>query len=223
MSISFGVNDYAVKTQSAYIGVKNTAHKILKMYIGVNGKAQLFYDCNAGDSGGGDSDSNGRTYLYNNGDECTTLTGGWIGNNDSIDGITCKNQGSYLMIKANNAANGTWTSIASISTVNTDCVPFDNNHILYIEYSLISTEVNNRNCYMSVQGMSGAGGTAFGGEYLATSSSVETVYTATIQSESDYGNRGVNIQLALYGSEIVEVPNTTLKVYRVWYESNETT
>lgn len=212
MSQYFGINDKAVKTQSAYIGIQDKAHKILKMYIGVNGQAKLFYD-STGNTGK-------RTYLYNNGDECTVLTGGWIGNNDGITGITCKNEGSYLAIRANNATNGTWTSIVDISTANTDCMPFDESHILYVEYSLISTEVNNRNCLLSIIGtVNGGGGTLFSDEYMATSSSLETVYTATAQAQSDYGNRGINIQLSLYGSETVDVPNTTLKIYRVWYES----
>ena len=214
MSIYFGVRDNAENTKAAYIGVHNTAKQILKMYIGVNGKAQLFYD-----SSGLNTNGNA-VYLYNNGDECTAITGGWIGDNDDIDGITCVNTGNYLMIQAKNASNNTWTSVVNIATVNTNCVPFDKEHILYVEYSLISTEVNNEKCHISILTKSSAGGTAMSDEYYATSSSVETLHTATAKAtDVDYGKQGVRIQLLIYGSETEEVPDTTLKIYRVWYET----
>lgn len=63
--IYVGVDNKARKVRAEYVGVNNVARKVKKVYIGVNNVAQLCY-------------GSGEMYLYNLGDECISVTGGFI-------------------------------------------------------------------------------------------------------------------------------------------------
>ena len=62
--VYIGVNNVARKVKKSYIGVGNVARKIKKAYIGVNGVARECYP--------------DALWLYNNGDEFTSTTGGFV-------------------------------------------------------------------------------------------------------------------------------------------------
>jgi hypothetical protein len=70
----FGDNsDIARKITKAYVGVNGVARKIKAGYYGENGVARQFY------GGSGDSQLVHYKMLFDNGDECTDITGGWDG------------------------------------------------------------------------------------------------------------------------------------------------
>lgn len=58
-----GVNNVARKVTKMYRGVSNVARKITKGYRGVSNVARKFFSS--------------ETYLYNAGDKCTSVSGGW--------------------------------------------------------------------------------------------------------------------------------------------------
>lgn len=58
-----GVNNVARKVKKMHRGVNNVARKVTKGYRGVNNIARKFFSS--------------ETYLYNAGDKCTSVTGGW--------------------------------------------------------------------------------------------------------------------------------------------------
>jgi len=93
-----GVNNKARQVKKMYIGVNGIAREVKKAYVGVNGVARLIYSAEPD-----------RHYLYNEGDECTSLTGGWTyypqngwvkGSNDLY--ITGKTGAGYYLATQNN-------------------------------------------------------------------------------------------------------------------------
>ena len=208
MSKYFGVDDKSVKTQSAYIGIQDKAHKILKMYVGVNGQAKLFYDStsNPGEDGDG-------IYFYNAGNEYVDFTGGWDGYdyNGDVAGITYTKTDSYMMISSKDAYCAEYYSTPSFHTAN-DCFIYTEGYKLYITYSFVCDKVNSEDCWWSVL----TEGTGFGGYYKADSSSVEEIKTISIDASSALVAKPLTI--ALHHRVLGDLPNATLKIYKVWCE-----
>lgn len=207
MSQYFGINDKAVKTQSAYIGIKDKAHKILKMYIGVNGVAKLFYDSTATDE-----DGDG-IYFYNAGNEYADFTGGWNGfdDNGDVEGITYTKTDSYMMISSKDAYCAEYYSTPLFNTAN-DCFIYTEGYQLYITYSFICDEVNSENCWWAVS----TEGTIIGGYNKADSSSVEEIKTISIDASDALVAKPLSI--GIYHRVLGDLPNATLKIYKVWCE-----
>lgn len=68
-----GVGSKAQEVKKIYVGVNGIARQVKRAYVGVNGVARLIYSA--------DPDI---LILYNQGDQCKDITGGWAGSSSSI-------------------------------------------------------------------------------------------------------------------------------------------
>ena len=221
MSLYPEVKNLAVQTLSAKIGVKETAHKILKMYIGVNDKAQLFYIDSA------DIDANipaNAVYLYNEGNEYTELTGGWeVSDEDSALMYTHTKRADCLEIVSNSVSSDE-LAFAGFATTDT-CLPsVSAEYKVGIQYSFICDNVNDSDCYfcLNLWGASG-GGTTMATYVTADSSSTEDIKIQYISIPEQYAvlSRAA-IEMYLQTESNGYRPNARLKIYKVWYELNTT-
>lgn len=206
------VDKLSVKTQSAYVEVRKTARKILKMYIGVNGKAKLFYGAN-------NDLVTDITYLYNEGDECTSITGGWkILDETNTDKISYSKNSNCLEIKCTSVSADVPVMAGGFITVE-QCMPFMKSYKIGIKYSFICDSVNDPNFYFTI--VTG-NGTELGTHIMADSSSAEIINTVYMTFNDDYSIMQLLVDLYWGASIDGYFPNTTLRIYKIWYEPNET-
>lgn len=220
MSIYPEAKQKAVSTQSAYIGIKDISYKIIKMYIGVNGKAELFY----GDSGDNDTDINENAiYFYNEGNECTDVTGGWeVWETDTSELCTHTKRSNCLEIACDskNYLNTKTIVNTGFKTTNLN-VSLDDGYRIGVQYSFTCDIINDSNYYFTIDTLtSGNGGTVISSHITANSKSEEIVKTLYINVD-DYGMSNILINFTLWDYNNEYHPNAKLKIYKIWYEPNE--
>lgn len=210
MSLYPEVNNLSVNTQAAYVSVNKTSHKILKMYVGVNGKSELFYDATGGN----------RIYLYNNGDECTSVTGGW----NIIDEATAE----LSTCEVSKGANCLYVHLGAVSVDNVvypgfctenECLP-TTSYRIGIEYSFSCNKTDDEDYVFIVSSVRNNTGSIMG-SFTSPSSSVvvETNYVIPDEYNNAYQLQ-LEVSYSNY-SDLVYYPPTTLQIYKVWYEPYE--
>ena len=219
MSLYPEVNKLSVNTEEAYVSVNKLSRRILKMYVGVNGKSQLFYDVigTSIDTPSADFDiPENAIYLYNEGDECTDITGGWEVCDTDFSDYAYK-RSSYLECSYDGNYDMSITTILSgFRTINSD-IPLNKNDRFGVQYSFSCSETDYSDCYFTISRTGTVGGTVLLDNITPNGNSKNIVYADT---NVDYGLSGISVDLFLYVAANYH-PTTTLKIYKVWYEPYE--
>ena len=111
-------NGNANNVSDIYVGINGVARKVTDGYVGVNGVARKFF----GGGGGGYPQLIHYTMLYDYGDECTSITGGWDGHISSTVSYysgakTSLTKNADNMVNPSSIAFRAWSSRVSNNTI----------------------------------------------------------------------------------------------------------
>ena len=187
-----GIGNTAKLVNKIYVGVNNVAHEVKKAYVGdANGIARKIFPSGAD-----------KLYLYNEGDECISVTGGWSGRKKK------KNSDHFRM------STYQTTDTANFYTAN---------NISYAGYSklcidgYISQGYNNYNSYIGYKSSSYSVSGVLG--YYGNDKRTRGITTYSFSEYPYIMNNMHNKPIGVVIENDEEQPlNTTVIIYKIWLE-----
>lgn len=188
-----------------------------------------------------------KTYLYNCGDECTSLTGGWkIESKQGVGTIKKNSDHIYMFIPKSNNPNLNATAVEELIITNTKPLALYNYSKLYMKYSYVGYNNQNYN-FQSGTGQNGTRPISVltledpQYDYMSGLHNVgKGVFTTENQTEVtvelfDYENGSAfsggdimyynGIQISLSDYNLYEYPSIdrdlTLKIHQIWFDGGE--
>ncbi len=171
----------------------------------------------SGNTGSGDNeDTSGRIYLYNYGDECVGVTGGWTGRADSAGSLI--KESTYMELKTGGEQSGDTACSVNVETVFNVLGTYAN---VYVKYSLsgnpeakLLRKVSN--------------GSYAGGDKCFSESTDIAIFNDIFPTGMAYSGALSILSRLTYTevdeSKIIPVytfPETSLKIYQVWLDTRE--
>ncbi len=171
----------------------------------------------SGNTGSGDNeDTSGRIYLYNYGDECVDVTGGWYGSADSAGSLI--KESTYMELKTGGEQSGITSCNVHVETVFNVLGTYAN---VYVKYSLSGNP--EAELLRKVSSSSYAGGD----NRFSESTDIATFNDIFPTGMAYSGALSIWSKLTyteVDESEIIPVytfPETSLKIYQVWLDTRE--
>lgn len=190
MAVFRGVNNVARKVTKQFRGVSNVARQIKAEWRGVDGVARKVFTIG--------------TYLYNSGDECTSLTGGWTKSGYSRGAATATKNSDNITLAIKSSGNQT----ATMLTANKVNLSGYSKLIAQVEYATTST--NGLARLMIV------GTTANQADVQAAHKSIDNPYSGTLTLDISSHTSSYYIGLQIDGW--TDSKTASFKITEVWLE-----
>ena len=182
-----GVGSKAQEVKKIYVGVNGIARQVKKAYVGVNGIARLIYSAEPD-----------RFYIYHEGDECTSITGGWY----SSDNRVTKNNNKISIISGNDSR------LIYINTKNKG-INIDEFTNVYFEFSVEDSSYTSRKISLGVSS------TVYINIYNNTIIKERTIIQKTIPDEMKEKAKLSNNTLGIIVSSGFQI---NCNIYNIWLE-----
>ena len=207
--VYIGVNNVARNVKKENIGINNVARNVESGYIGIGNVAKRFFGTN-------------KLYLYKNGDECTSISGGWALQTNTFYQTkyggknTSTKEADHLSIKLARTNTESASYIGGFATKATvNCGQYKK---VCIEYTI--TDANTSAYYYGVLGVSTTANADLGingypEPYIRKSN---TIVTQKSILELDVSSITDNRYIYVFGHVISSYASITFNVYKVWLE-----
>lgn len=174
------------------------------------------------DNTGSDDTNSGIVYLYNKGDECEDVTGGWaLENNSTANNLTLSKETSYIEFACEKQTYTGSSVIMLNAETNNNVFWNGNQYTIGVEYSFISDEINNTsddnlNDGSVVFNVQPSGYMCIEEPAISSTDETKHIVSNTISMQNAAASKCL---IELYLSKpSLEFPNTRLRIYKVWYE-----